>query len=65
MIQCLKSLLGKIQTTISTILTWITFILIPVSLLFATYYVFEDFSFQRVIAGLSMTVVCVYVNKAL
>lgn len=60
-----RKLLGKLQTCVSTLMTWVTFIFIPVSFLFAVYHLFCVFSLARVIAGLSVTVVCVYVNKAL
>lgn len=61
----MKKLMNRVQTIISTLMTWVTFLIIPVSFVFAAYHLFYVFSLPRVIAGLSMTVVCVYVNKAL
>lgn len=54
-----------VQTFVSTIMTWATFVLLPVSLSFSVYHLFWVFDLPRVFAGLLMLVVCVYVNKAL
>ena len=60
-----KKVLKWVQTTISTVMTWVTFILLPVSLVFSVYHLYWSFDLHRVIGGLLMLVVCVYVNKAL
>lgn len=60
-----RSVLNRLEEVIATVLTWVSFVLLLPSVLFSTYYTFMEFDLLRVVAGLSLTVVCVFVNKSL